>query len=438
MRSMILCTLLAAVTAALPATVLGQVMQPLPPGAPPVPPPPPPGFAPAPGVTIVPGNGLPGHVMRYMMVEDQIGESPVWLGLQLIPVPPPLAAHLRLDKDGLMVRNVFRDSPADKAGIEQYDVIIEANGDKVSGDVRAFIDRLGNKKPGDTAELSVLHEGKAKTIRVKLADRPKNPFELKPKYDELIEAPPGGPPDMRGRILRPGPDGWILEDLGPLPKMKELPNQLRMYIETLTKDGDSQTAEGRRVDKQGQVLHVVRKEDGSVEVKRYQQADGERNAKTKHYANMDELRDGDREAFDLLNSAQRERRVLKGPGAYESPEAWEEWLRKNGDKLKEFEHRMKESMPDKDWDKRWEEWHDRFFQGPLKKFKDMTAESPADEPKAAPEPRVRFERNADGKIIVHLREADAEMTQTYDSEQDLKEKAPKLHERYQAMSNQFK
>ena len=355
-------------------------------------------------ITVLPGNGLP-----YYKVEVRSDESPVWLGLQLSPVPPPLAAHLRLDKGGLMVQNVFRNSPADEAGIEQYDVIEGVNGEKVSGDVGAFINRLGDRKPGDTVELSMFHEGKAKSVRIKLADRPKNPRDLKPKYDEVFETP-AGPPDMRGRILRPGPDGWILEDLGPLPKMKELPNQLRMYIETLTKDGDSQTAEGRRVDKQGQVLHVVRKEDGSVEVKRYQQADGERNAKSKNYANMDELRDGDREAFDLLNSAQREQHVFKGPGPFESPEAWQEWLHKYGNNMKELEHRMKESIPDKEWDKRWKEWHDRFFQGPLKGLKEMPTTPPTDEAKAAPEPRVRFERHADGKIIVHLREGDAEMT----------------------------
>lgn len=442
MRSMMLCILLATAMAALPATTLGQVIQPPPPGAPLPPPPAPPGFGPAPVITMLPGQAPPGSQLQYLMVEDRPDESPVWLGLQLSPVPPPLGAHLRLDKNGVMVRNVFRDSPADRAGIDQFDVIVEVNGDKVSGDVGTFINRLNDRKPGDTVELTVLHGGKVKPIRITLADRPKNPRELKPKFDEFIEGPPGGPPDMRGRILRPGPDGWILEDLGPLPKMKELPDHLRTYIETLTKDGDSQTAEGRRIDKEGQVLHVVRKEDGSIEVKRYQQADGERNAKTHRYANMDELRDRDREAFDLLNSAQRERRVLKGPkgpGTFESPEAWEEWLRKHGDKLKELEHRMQDSIEKQDWDKRWEEWNDRFFQGPLKRFRDMPAESPPDASTAAPQPpRVRFERLPDGRIIVHLRDGDAEMAQTYDSERALKEKSPKLHERYQAMSDQFK
>lgn len=438
MRQMTAFTVSAALAAILPLAAWGQTPRPLPPKAMPAPLPPPHVILPAPVVTPFPGSAFPGGPLPYRVVENLGGESPVWLGLQLCAVPPPLAAHLRLDKDGLMVRNVFRNSPADKAGINQFDVIVNVDGERVSSDVGAFIERLGNRKPGDTVELNVLHEGQSKTIRLKLADRPKDPSALKPKYDEFVDWLPGGLPDIRGRILRPGPDGWILEDLGPLPKMKELPFQLRTYIETLTKDSDSQTAEGRRVDKQGRVLHVVRKEDGSIVVKRYRQADGEGSAETKGYANMDELRKGDREAFDLLNSAQRERRVLKGSDPLESTEAWEEWLRKYGHNMKELEHRMKESLPDKEWEKRWKEWRERFFQGPLKKFKDMPVESPADEAKAVPEPRVRFERQADGKIVVHLREADAELTQTFDSEQALKEKAPKLHDRYQAISRQFK
>ncbi|HOW72096.1 MAG TPA: PDZ domain-containing protein [Phycisphaerae bacterium] len=434
MRFLTAFAFLIAVMGILPAAALGQFMPPPPPG----PLLSPPGVTPAPVIPPFPGEMRPDSQLRHLRIEDGAEESPVWLGLQLSPVPLPLAAHLQLDANGLMVRNVFRDSPADRAGIEQFDVITEVNGHRVSGNVGAFIERLADRKPDDSVELSVVHEGKARTMQVKLADRPKDPARLKPKYDEFIEGPPVGPPDMRGRILRPGPDGWILEDLGPLPKMKELPNQLRMYIETLTKDGDSQTTEGRRVDKQGQVLHVLRKEDGSIEVKRYRQADGEGHAEPKGYANMEELRKGDREAFDLLNSAQRERRVLKGPGAFESREAWDDWLRKHGDKLKEFEHRMRESVPDKDWSKRWDEWNERFFQGPLKRFKHLPAESPDDEAKGVPAPRVRFELQGDGKVVVHVREGDAELTRTFDSEQSLKEKAPQLYERYQEMTKQLR
>ncbi|MBP7936262.1 MAG: PDZ domain-containing protein [Phycisphaerae bacterium] len=433
MRFLTAFAFLIAVRGILPAAALGQFVQPLPPG----PLLSPPSVTPVPVVPLFPGQMRPDTQLPYLRIEDRVEESPVWLGLQLSPVPLPLAAHLQLDANGLMVRNVFRDSPADQAGIEQFDVITEVNGHRVSGDVWAFIERLADRKPGDPVELSVVHKGQARTMQVKLADRPKDPARLKPKYDEFFEGPPIGPPDMRGRILRPGPDGWILEDLGPLPKMKELPNQLRMYIEALTKDGDSQTTEGRRVDKQGQVLHVLRKEDGSVEVKRYRQADGEGHAEPKRYANMEELRKGDREAFDLLNSAQREHRVLKGPGAFESREAWDDWLRKHGDKLKEFEHRMRESVPDKEWGKRWDEWNERFFQGPLKRFKHLPAESPEDGAKGVPAPRVRFELQGDGKVVVHVREGDAELTRTFDSEQALKEKAPQLYERYQEMTKQL-
>ena len=224
-------------------------------------------------------------------------EHGVWLGVQLAPVPDPLAAHLQLTDTGLMVRNVFKDSPADGAGIERYDVIVEADGEEVAGDANAFILYVCDKKPGDSLELDVYHKGRKTHIKVTLTKRPRDWDELERKYVDERDWSPWG--DFRGRILRRGPNGWILEDLGPIPELRDWPHKFHGRLEDWFSKFDD-IDEGRRVDKKGKVLHVQQTEDGTIVVKRYLQRDGESKAEIKTYDNLEALKADAPEAFELL------------------------------------------------------------------------------------------------------------------------------------------
>jgi len=369
---------------------------------------------------------------------DQVSR-PVWLGIQLTTVPAPLASHLRLEDVGLMVRNVFIGSPADKAGIQQYDVIIEVDGRKVTGDVETFIANLRDRKPGDQIELVLYRKGEKMKVNFELAERPGGKAEFKPKYDIVPEDSPYEGFDLRGRILRPGPDGWILEDLGPIPHFREMPRYLRQYMRELV-EGDAAAGgieEGRRVDKQGQVLHVLKKKDGSVEVKRYKQTEGESRAETKNYPNKEELQKADRQAYELLESAAQERKALEGDKP-QNENLWQPWLRKQGTNWRDWAERKWESIPQEEWRDRWGEWRDRFFQGPLRQFKDEKAEPGNQNDTAAAVPDVRFETQPDGRITVHLRDQGAELSRTYESEQALRQAAPDLHRKYEALQKKLR
>jgi len=379
-------------------------------------------------------------------------EHGVWLGVQLAQVPAPLAAHLQLADTGLMVRNVFKDSPADEAGIERYDVIVEADGEEITNDVHAFTQYVGDKKPGDSIELDVYHEGKNIHIKVTLAKRPRDWDALERKYADERD---GGPwDDFRGRILRRGPDGWILEDLGPMPEWRDLPHKFRGRLDDWFSQFDP-IFEGRRVDKQGKVLHVQRKEDGTIIVKRYLQTDGERKAETKTYDNVEALKANDPEAYELLQSARKERRILRYPEDWmESPwfrrfrdrgddvyDKWRQQRDKYNEALKHWRKRMRESLPEDKWEQ-WQEWCERFFQGPLRELRppafdpDEYDALPSTRP--SPEPGVHFEIQPDGKINVHLRRDDAELSRTFQSEDDLKKDAPELYEQYQLLQERIR
>jgi serine protease Do len=61
-------------------------------------------------------------------------------------------------------------SPADKAGLQRYDVIIGINGNPIEdGDDLQF--KIAEIKPGTTVNLTIIREGKEKTVSVKIAEK---------------------------------------------------------------------------------------------------------------------------------------------------------------------------------------------------------------------------------------------------------------------------
>jgi serine protease Do len=67
-------------------------------------------------------------------------------------------------------RAVIKDSPADKAGIKEDDILLEADGEKISED-NTLADILARHKVGDEIEFKILRgwmEGKGKEISLKV------------------------------------------------------------------------------------------------------------------------------------------------------------------------------------------------------------------------------------------------------------------------------
>ncbi|HEY1976595.1 MAG TPA: trypsin-like peptidase domain-containing protein [Candidatus Baltobacteraceae bacterium] len=72
---------------------------------------------------------------------------------------------------GIAVQQVFSGSPADQAGIQPGDVILQADG-KPYGDVKGLHDYIASKKPGDTIRLNVWSQGMKKFVAIKLGETP--------------------------------------------------------------------------------------------------------------------------------------------------------------------------------------------------------------------------------------------------------------------------
>jgi serine protease Do len=74
-------------------------------------------------------------------------------------------------KEGLAVAQVETGSPADKAGLEPGDVILDVDGKPVgtAAQLRAYI---GSKKPGDVLRLTVWSQGNKQLVAITLEERP--------------------------------------------------------------------------------------------------------------------------------------------------------------------------------------------------------------------------------------------------------------------------
>ncbi len=121
------------------------------------------------------GFAIPINMAKHAYKQLREGKSVErgFIGVQLGELNPEVAASLGLPEDtkGVTVSMVVPDSPAEKAGLKVYDVIVEFEGQAV--DKRnEFINRVSMLEPGSKVKLVVLRDGKRKPFDVTLGTRP--------------------------------------------------------------------------------------------------------------------------------------------------------------------------------------------------------------------------------------------------------------------------
>ena len=127
------------------------------------------------------------------VIVPEAGESVIF-GSVVSPVHPRLAAQFSeiLGKDrGLEVEGVASDSPAAKAGVKPYDILISFADQKLSSPEQ-LLKLVHSEKAGSKVPLTLLHNGKTEKIEVTLKQMKE---ESRPLARE--EATPQGP---RGRL----------------------------------------------------------------------------------------------------------------------------------------------------------------------------------------------------------------------------------------------
>jgi len=101
-----------------------------------------------------------------------------WLGIRYALINKEIAEanKLSVDYGALIIRGeeqtdlaVIPGSPADKAGLEENDIILEIGGQKINED-NPLIKAISRFKVGDEIELKILHKGGEKRVKVVLEE----------------------------------------------------------------------------------------------------------------------------------------------------------------------------------------------------------------------------------------------------------------------------
>ena len=97
-----------------------------------------------------------------------------YMGVLLTDVTPPLQRALELDvARGAMVQDVNADSPAERAGLRVYDVIVDVEGRDISTN-NDLIRDISQRLPGTITRVQVVRDGRRLTIPIRLTERPQS------------------------------------------------------------------------------------------------------------------------------------------------------------------------------------------------------------------------------------------------------------------------
>jgi serine protease Do len=121
-----------------------------------------------------------------------------WLGVSLQTLDEDLAAGLKLKvTSGVLLAEVHPGEPGEQAGLLSGDVISAIDGHPVSR-AKDLIRHIGKSRTGTAVRLSLLRQGKSKTLNVKLGKRPAEKSLTRARIDSRSTSPgPGQSPLLK-------------------------------------------------------------------------------------------------------------------------------------------------------------------------------------------------------------------------------------------------
>jgi serine protease Do len=163
-----------------------------------------------------------------------------YIGVGLRDVDLDLQRSLNLPAShGALVQDITEGSPAERAGVRPYDLIVSFD-DRVVANDDELIREIAAHSPGAAATLRVVRDGRDQTLTVKLAERPSRESTM---GDRPAPPPPVGRPDQQPIL------GLTVHDLDPATFNRlELRRQTRgvliTKVEPLSSSFDAEVQRG--------------------------------------------------------------------------------------------------------------------------------------------------------------------------------------------------
>lgn len=179
-----------------------------------------------------------------------------WIGVRVTSLRDSTRAHLKKylqglpENTGLVVVDVSKEGPAAVAGVEQYDVLLRADGQPLTS-VETLQELLNKRNFATTMRFELIHEGMAKTVHTLVLEKPEGEPGLASGFR--------GGPSGRGGSGGPGGRGPFGGGTSTLTytdadgkEQKVTGDQVRDFFRKMREDEKLREAVG----KQGFTIHI--------------------------------------------------------------------------------------------------------------------------------------------------------------------------------------
>ncbi|MDD2554394.1 MAG: trypsin-like peptidase domain-containing protein [Desulfotomaculaceae bacterium] len=122
------------------------------------------------------GFAIPTSTVQLVLedLKNNVTKPRPWVGVHVRTLDSELASYLGLDKaEGAVVSGVVAGSPAEHAGLREWDVIVEFNGEKVSK-ADELVAAIKAAQIGQEANVIVVRQRQQQAITVTVAEKPGN------------------------------------------------------------------------------------------------------------------------------------------------------------------------------------------------------------------------------------------------------------------------
>jgi Do/DeqQ family serine protease len=177
----------------------------------------------------IPAN-MAKNVMEQLRISGKVTRAQ--LGVTVQTVSSDMAQSLGLTQPGgVIISGVTKESAADRAGLQQGDVIRAFNGQPVR-DMNTLRNRVAASGPGSAADVTIVRDGSEKHVTVQLEKL--NPEKLA-RNDHDGSSDRGDDKSALGVAIQPSDKGLVVQDVDPDGRAADAGIQRGDVIETVNR-----------------------------------------------------------------------------------------------------------------------------------------------------------------------------------------------------------